>query len=411
MAIDLSGDRARTIEALARKAEELYQSGQDAAAARSYEQAAKLLVMHAESAPSRSLEVARKNRALKFRQYASRLRSGDVPEGEGRAEPVVTRGPGEPKRGAEEKGKEAEHSSAVSALVHKSAITFDQIGGLSETKREIKYALGVGLAKKPEGLQLESWRNWLFYGPPGTGKTLLAAATSNLLDAGDQNRAVFFNVKVSSVMSKYFGESTKIVSELYGTARDCSPSVVFLDEFESLCGSREDGDSGTERRILSTILSELDGLSEKGREDIFVLTIAATNRPWDLDPAVLSRFDKKICIPLPDVETRRAILGLMVGKRGFEHAFELDDLLPMTEGLSGREIERLVKEVTNRMVMEENRDIERLVANGLDAVRRYEVRVRPLRLEDFERARHKVNPVTSAADMKRYAEWRESSEQ
>ena len=304
MGIDLSGDRGRTIEALVRKAEELYQGGKDEQAARSYEQAAKLLAKHAESAPSRKLEVARKKRALKLREYAKALREG-LPQG-GRGGPSGGGADEDSRSTTQKEGGESEVNSAVSALLHSSSIEFDQIGGLAATKQEIKYALGVGLAKKPSGVTLESWRNWLFYGPPGTGKTLMAAATSNLLKATDQNSAVFFNVKVSSVMSKYFGESTKILSELYGKARDCSPSVIFLDEFESLCGSRDEGNSGAERRILSTILSELDGLSEKGRDDLFVLTIAATNRPWDLDPAVLSRFDKKILIPLPDPDTRRA---------------------------------------------------------------------------------------------------------
>src|SRR5439155_13430442 len=214
-----------------------------------------------------------------------------------------------------------------------SPVTWDQIGGLEETKREIKYALALSIAKAPEGVQIPTWRNVLFYGPPGTGKTLLAAATSNAirLNAKDETRAVFFNVKVSSVMSKYFGESTKIVSELYGQARDTSPAVVFLDEFEALAISRDNDNSGPERRILSTILSELDGLSEKGRRDIYVLTIAATNRPWDLDPAVLSRFEKKILIPLPDEATRRAILEIHLAKKGFKTAVPLADLAALTD--------------------------------------------------------------------------------
>jgi SpoVK/Ycf46/Vps4 family AAA+-type ATPase len=211
-------------------------------------------------------------------------------------------------------------------------------------------------------------------------------------------------------MSKYFGETTKIVSELYGTARDCSPAVVFLDEFESLCGSRDEGDTGTERRILSTILSELDGLAEKGREDIYVLTIAATNRPWDLDPAVLSRFDKKILIPLPDPQTRRAILEIHLTKKGFEVTCGLDPLVEMTDGLSGREIERLAKEVTNTMVSELNAEIPALVDKGLDEVRKHAIKVRPLALADFERARRHVNPVTRPEDMRRYADWKESTE-
>src|SRR5207248_11775710 len=133
------------------------------------------------------------------------------------------------------------------------------------------------------------------------------------------------------------------------TARGCSPSVVFLDEFESLCGSRDEGDTGTERRILSTILSELDGLAEKGRDDVYVLTIAATNRPWDLDPAVLSRFDKKILIPLPDDRTREKILRIHLEKKGFATEVPYEELGRLTNGYSGREIERFCKEVTTEM--------------------------------------------------------------
>src|SRR5205814_715183 len=158
--------------------------------------------------------------------------------------------------------------------------------------------------------------------------------------------SVFYNVKVSSILSKYFGESSKIISELYGTARDTSPSVVFLDEFESLAGQRDASDSGAERRILSTLLSELDGMDSKGRTDLYVLTIAATNRPWDLDNAVLSRFEKKILIPLPDETTRDRILKIHLQKKGFTTDVPYDELVRLTNGHSGREIERFCKEVT-----------------------------------------------------------------
>jgi katanin p60 ATPase-containing subunit A1 len=424
--VDLTRERVRAIEALEKKAKEHYDKGEDLAAAEAYERAAQLLERHAEGAPSRKIEQARKGKALKYLEYAKALRSGDIPKPEATASGEVTATTGEasdderpggrkgpPGRKAPGGGKDKdadEVHQAVTGLLHHSSITWDKIGGLDETKREIKYALGLSLAKKPDGLQLAAWRNMLFYGPPGTGKTLLAAATSRALTTADRDHAVFFNVKVSSIMSKYFGESTKIISELYGTARDMSPAVVFLDEFESLCGSRGEGDTGTERRILSTILSELDGLAEKGREDIYVLTIAATNRPWDLDPAVLSRFDKKILIPLPDPTTRRAILDIHVTKRGFKLDGQLDDVLALSEGLSGRELESLVKEVTNRMVAEENKAIPDLVDRGLDAVRQHAIKTRPLVLADFERARRLVHPVTTPEQMKRYEEWRDTAE-
>lgn len=411
---DLNRERAKAIEGLEKRAKENYDNGDDGEAADAYEAAARLLERHAEAAPSRRIEQARKAKALKYLEYAKALRSGDVPKGESTATGEVTSTRGSARdaaRGEKGTNKSDEIKGVVTGLLHHSAITWDKIGGLDATKQEIKYALGVSLAKMPEGLHLAGWRNILFYGPPGTGKTLLAAATSRALKTGEHENAVFFNVKVSSVMSKYFGESTKIVSELYGTARDMSPAVVFLDEFEALCGSRNEGDTGTERRILSTILSELDGLSEKGREDIFVLTVAATNRPWDLDPAVLSRFDKKILIPLPDPGSRKAILGIHLLRKGFELECSLDELVALTEGLSGREIESLSKEVTNRMVAEENAQIADLVDQGLDAVRDYAIKVRPLVLEDFERGRRQVHAVTSAEDMQRYVDWRDAAEE
>jgi katanin p60 ATPase-containing subunit A1 len=422
--VDLSRERAKAIEELERKAKEAYDAGNDGDAAELYERAAQLLLRQAESAASRKIEQARKAKAAKFREYATALRSGDIPKPETTAHGELTAPSGEAAaerkggpgtgRGRATKGgagkEDNEVHQAVTALLHHSGVTWDKIGGLDETKREVKYALGVSLAKKPPGLQLATWRNVLFYGPPGTGKTLLAAATSNALKTTEREQAVFFNVKVSSIMSKYFGESTKIVSELYGTARDMSPAVVFLDEFESLCGSRNEGDTGTERRILSTILSELDGLAEKGRENVYVLTIAATNRPWDLDPAVLSRFDKKVLIPLPDPDTRRAILDIHLSKKGFTLTCGLDDLIELTCGLSGREIESLTKEVTNRMVSEENRAIPDLVDRGLDAVREHAITVRPLTIEDFQRARRLVHPVTTPEQVKRYVDWRDAAE-
>src|SRR5581483_3312520 len=409
----LSKNLEETIKDQEAAAEALYQKGDDQGAAVVYEKLAQLYQRWANTAPPGPIEAVRKNKAIACRAKANTLRAGAAPprtEAPGKAGSEVQNTRPQASGRATAGEPKDEVSNAVSNLVHQSNVTWEKIGGLEDTKRDIKYALGVSLAQKPAGVSLATWRNILFFGPPGTGKTLLAAATSNALRSSAREQPFFFNVKVSSVMSKYFGESTKIISTLYDTARGCSPSVVFLDEFESLCGSREEGDTGTERRILSTILSELDGLAEKGRDDVYVLTIAATNRPWDLDPAVLSRFDKKILIPLPDPQTRRAILEIHLVKKGFNPTCGLDSLVDMTEGLSGREIERFCKEVTNRMISEENKDIPALLDKGVEELRRFTIKVRPLGVEDFERARKHVNPVTSPEEMRRYADWKEQTE-
>jgi katanin p60 ATPase-containing subunit A1 len=380
-----------------------------AKAASAYEKAANLMSVWAEQAHGREAEERRKKMAIEYRAIAQRLRSGEVYSDT----PARGSEPSSDKEPASKNGAGAggEIKSIVSNLSHASKITWDDIGGLDETKNEIKFALGMTLAQHPQGVKIAAWTRILFYGPPGTGKTLLAAATSNAVKSTEGVPSVFYNVKVSSILSKYFGESSKIVSELYGTARDTSPSVVFLDEFESLAGQRDASDSGAERRILSTLLSELDGMDSKGRSDLYVLTIAATNRPWDLDSAVLSRFEKRILIPLPDVSTRERILRIHLEKKGFPVEVGYGELAKMTAGYSGREIERFCKEVTTGMVEEVNRDIPSLVDQGLDTVKKYRIKVRALGQKDFDAAARIIHPQTTPEEMQKYYNWKESAEE
>jgi katanin p60 ATPase-containing subunit A1 len=412
--MDLGPKLKRACDDALHKAKMAWKAGDSDTAASNFEAASKAMFKYAEYAQSRSMEYARKRKAIEYRDFAKRLRETAAEQSRGERLPAppsdrVDESPRQETAGAE---GESSISEAVSSLIHTSTVTWQDIGGLDETKRDIKYTLGLSLAKPPDQVRITTFRNILFYGPPGTGKTLLAAATSNSLKVTTEGQALFFNVKVSGVLSKYFGESSKIISEIYGAARDNSPSVVFLDEFESLTTSRDSGEqSGAERRILSTILAEMDGLSEKGRSDIFVLTIAATNRPWDIDNAVMSRFEKQILIPLPDAESRKAILGIHLLGKGYELEFELEDLVSMTDGYSGRELERLCKQATSQMIGELNADLPDVVDQGLAGTRAYQVKVRPLSLTDFQRACEMIRPVTSPAQMQRYLDWAQHQEE
>jgi SpoVK/Ycf46/Vps4 family AAA+-type ATPase len=389
------------------KAKSFYEAKDYPKAASAYEKAANLMSMWAEQAMGRDAEERRKKMAIQYREIAKKLRAGEVASDA----PAPSADNGSEKEPPMKPGGSGEIRSIVTNLSHSSKITWDDIGGLDETKNEIKFALGMTLAQHPPGVTIAAWTRILFYGPPGTGKTLLAAATSNAVKSTEGVPSVFYNVKVSSVLSKYFGESSKIISELYGTARDTSPSVVFLDEFESLAGQRDASDSGAERRILSTLLSELDGMDSKGRSDLYVLTIAATNRPWDLDNAVLSRFEKKILIPLPDETTRDRILTIHLQKKGFTTDMPFDELVRLTNGYSGREIERFCKEVTTEMVEGMNRDIPALVDTSLDTVKKYKIKVRPLTREDFMNAARLIHPQTTPEEMQKYFNWKESAEE
>lgn len=146
------------------------------------------------------------------------------------------------------------------------------------------------------------WRGMLLYGPPGNGKTMLAKAVAN------ECKTTFFNISSSSVVSKWRGDSEKLVKVLFELAKYHAPSTIFLDEFDALGSCRDSGgESDASRRLKSELLQQMDGLlSMKEQCPIFIL--AATNIPWDLDPAILRRLEKRIYVSLPDANERREIL-------------------------------------------------------------------------------------------------------
>lgn len=378
MKIDLSGVLKVSLDKALAEARALESEGRRSDAAAAYLKAAQLMNNYADYAVTRDDQIRRRQKARSYLQYAQALKSGrrkvsppeSVSQVGGRLRESVS-------------AEKDQYSSDIAGLIHRSKVTWDQIGGLEETKREIKFTYGLALAQKPESVKLSGWRRMLFYGPPGTGKTLLAAATSNGLGA------TFFNVKASNILSKYFGESSKLISALFDAARseaDERFAVVFIDEVDALCLPRGEGsESGAERRVLSTILSELDGLADKG-EDRFVLTIAATNAPWDLDDAVLSRFQKRIYIPLPDGAARQAILEILLVKSGHTLDLDLDRVVRGTEWFSGRDLERLANQAVGAMVEELNGDIPRHVDAGREMIEGYTIRIRPLKGKDFDLA-------------------------
>ncbi len=182
-------------------------------------------------------------------------------------------------------------------IISKPDVTFQQIGGLDEQINEIKEVVELPL-KKPELFQelgIEPPRGILLYGEPGTGKTLLAKAVANSSDA------TFIEIVASELVQKFIGEGAKLISEIFGMARERAPSIVFIDEIDALASKRiEIGTSG-EREVQRTfmqLLAELDGFTPLGQVKI----IAATNRKDILDPAIVrpGRFDRLINIPLPD---------------------------------------------------------------------------------------------------------------
>jgi len=353
------------------RAKQAEEAGDAQQAAAAYRSAASFMRIFASQSLSRDSQLRRSEKACGYEERAKQLEQGQIRlAGSVDVDPAAAALP-------------ENHRRWVDTLRYSARVSWDDIGGLGEVKRNLLLAYGLALAKQPEKARISSgWRNVLLYGPPGTGKTLLAAATSSQLNAA------FYNVKTSSLLSKYFGESPRLISALFEVARseaDASFVVIFIDEFDALSQRRGEGsESGAERRLVSTILAEMDGLAEKG-ENAGVLTMAATNAPWDLDDAVLSRFQSRILIPLPDEEARRAIIGLELRSRGVGWEADLHRLTARTEYYSGRDLGRLCTEVVQNVLREMNPSIPDLVLQGPERIRDYELRIRPLTDRDFDK--------------------------
>jgi len=381
MPVDLSGQIFAAYERALALAKSRLARGAYLEAAAAYRECAHHLERYASYAHSSAAKARWLKKAEGYRTLASQIEEGKF---------VVP--------AAESPAPAEDYEGAIAGLIHKATVCWEDIGGLEETKQEIKAAYGLTLARKPQGVTLEGWRNILFYGPPGTGKTLLAAATSHSLDA------TFFNVTVSDLLSKYFGESTKLISALYDSARRLAPAVVFLDEFEALSPPRDGTQSGAEARIVSTFLAELDGLAQKG-ETPYVLTIAATNTPWLIDRAILSRFEKKIYIPLPDTPARQRILEIHLQEKGHHTQVPYNELVERTDGYSGREIAQLCKEAIKQMVERVNPDLAAVVDQGREAAAQYELQVQPIQRIEWEVAFARVRPQTTAVELERFKTW------
>ena len=239
--------------------------------------------------------------------------------------------------------KEGEREEKIAQLLEKPKITFNDVAGLNEVKEKIKDLI-ITPFLYPE--TAKKWRvktggGVLLYGPPGNGKTLLAKAVAGELEAD------FFYIKASDIMSKWVGESEKKVASLFQKARECDKAVIFIDEIDALLPKRTGSHSTVMKRVVPQFLAEMDGIDSKNER---ILLIAATNVPWEIDPAVLrpGRFDFKFYIPLPDFEARKKIfeINLDVPK---EEKFNFDLLAEISKGYSGADIKLICDEAKRKM--------------------------------------------------------------
>ncbi|XP_064641745.1 vacuolar protein sorting-associated protein 4B-like [Lineus longissimus] len=227
-------------------------------------------------------------------------------------------------------------SSAI--VVETPNVKWDDVAGLEGAKEALKEAVILPI-KFPHLFtgKRTPWRGILLYGPPGTGKSYLAKAV-----ATEANNSTFLSVSSSDLVSKWLGESEKLVKSLFEVARERKPSIVFIDEVDSLCGSRSENESESARRIKTEFLIQMQGV---GVDNDKVLVLGATNIPWSLDTAIRRRFEKRVYIPLPEAPARTKMFQLHIGNTACTLTDEdYRKLGQKSEGYSGADISIVVRD-------------------------------------------------------------------
>ena len=235
--------------------------------------------------------------------------------------------------------KRVQPSAMREVMVQAPNIGWADIGGLDDAQMRLKEGVELPL-KDPDAFRrigIRPAKGFLLYGPPGTGKTLLAKAVAR------EAQANFIATKSSDLLSKWYGESEQQIARLFARARQVAPTVIFIDELDSLVPARGGGlgEPQVTERVVNTILAEMDGLEELQS----VVVIGATNRPTLIDPALLrpGRFDELIYVPVPDQAGRKRILSIHTGKMPLADDVDLDVLAERTERFTGADLEDLVR--------------------------------------------------------------------
>lgn len=337
--------------------------------------------------------------------------------------PMVDGGGGGKKGGGSGKDEDEKLAGGLldTIIADKPNVRWEDIAGLNEAKKSLHEALIMPI-KYPDFFvgNVEPWKGILLYGPPGTGKTFLAKACAT------ECESTFFNVSSSDLMSKYVGESEKMIKNLFRLANEKAPSIIFIDEIDSMCGNRSEGENEASRRVKTEFLVQMQGV---GKANEKVLVLGATNLPWALDPAVRRRFEKRIYIPLPDIEARMYLLrNKLKNLDGNLTDKDIKKIGEMTKGYSGSDLEILAKDASMEPLRfaqntdkfkEVKGDDGRTMFMPVDPKKSgskirqcsvYDLPERTLYLpdlimSDLEKALKKSKPSVSQGDIKEYVDW------
>lgn len=397
------------VKALLEKAIELDRKGLQKEASHCYLKVSMILIRLSNSSSLPSLQkhyLSRAEECVDRVRYISgtKTRQVDRPSVPSKpaTRPVERREPTSASRGFQETDDDNEDARYLQGIIADTIIAqrpdskMSEVAGLEDAKQAIQEAI-ITPMKHPElfkGKSRQPWKGILFYGPSGCGKTLIARAVAS------EVHATFFNVSAANIVSKWLGESEKLVMTLFEMARKNQPSIIFMDELDSVGVSRTGHDVGGERRLKTQLLTELQGLTSQPDERVTV--IGATNLPWELDFALRSRFEKKILIPLPGKASRRRIFEIQMEGVSMSSEVDFEELADLTEGYSGRDITVVCREAA----MEPIRDLQRGEETDRDGT---VSELRPVSRADFLRAIESIGPGTPPEDVRKYIEWGEAS--
>src|ERR671923_373930 len=261
-------------------------------------------------------------------------------------------------------------------------VSYEDIGGLRDEMQKVREMIELPLRHPEifEKLGIEAPKGVLLFGPPGTGKTLLAKAVAN------ESNSHFISVSGPETMSKFYGESEARLREIFKEAKEKAPSIIFIDEIDSIAPKREEVTGEVERRVVSQLLSLMDGLEARGK----VIVIAATNRPNAIDPALRrpGRFDREIEIKVPDKRGRLEILQIHARNMPLDTDVDQDKIAGVTHGFVGADLEYLCKEAAmkclRRLLPELNLEEQKLSPEVLNKL--------IVTMSDFENAVKEVMP-------------------
>jgi len=280
-----------------------------------------------------------KKKCVEYLERAEKIKKFvGAKDGKDKKKPVADGAKDDDEEDADPESKQLRSMLNSAIVIEKPNVKWEDVAGLTSAKEALQEAviLPLRLPHLFKGKRTP-WRGILLYGPPGTGKSYLAKAV-----ATEANNSTFISVSSSDIVSKWQGQSEKLVKSLFDIAREKSPCIIFIDEIDSLVSARSDNDSESSRRIKTEFLVQMQGV---GHNNEGLLVLGATNVPWMLDSAIRRRFEKRIYIPLPEAPARIVMFENCIGTTGHTLTREnFQELARISEGYSGADVSIVVRD-------------------------------------------------------------------